>query len=84
MNEFVRNDILHLIYPGALEAIQEHRSKSIPLVIATGAIDLYAEPIGHILGFDAVISTETQFINGRFTELLRADPCLGDKKERSG
>ena len=62
--------LIDLVQPYALEALAEHRRAGRRLVLATTTpIDLI-DPLAVPLGFDAVVATKYQIVDGRYTGRL--------------
>ena len=57
VNDFVYNIALQRVVVKAIDAMRMHRRAGHVLVLATGSLSIYSEPIGTALGFDAVIAT---------------------------
>jgi phosphatidylglycerophosphatase C len=69
--------------PGALEAIERHRTAGHRLVMVTASLDFYAEPLSRRLGFDVVLCTRAAYdAEGRVTGGLDGENCYGEGKLR--
>lgn len=71
------------IRPGALKAIEEHRSEGHYLILATASLDLYVERFGTHFGFDAVVATRASWdsmdcLSGK----IDGENCFGNEKVR--
>ena len=58
------------IYPGALEAIAEHRAAGRRIVLVTGGIEQTVAPLARDLGVTEVVSNRLEESDGRFTGRL--------------
>ena len=68
---------------GALKAIEAHRHAGDFLVLATAAMDFYAERIAERLGFDLVVATGTEWRQGHdgtCLPVLATENCYGTEK----
>lgn len=66
---------------GMVARVELHRQRGARLVLITGALDVYAEPIAEHLAFDHVIATEVAVDgNGRCTGRLRHADLNGERK----
>jgi phosphatidylglycerophosphatase C len=80
-DEFAKRCLAREIKQGALKAIERHRQAGDALVLASASLDLYVEPIGALLGFDAVISTRVAWTaEGRIAGSLDGDNLRGAPK----
>jgi len=59
--EFAEKEVKSGLRSGAIKAIAEHKLKGDKLIILSAAVDIIAEPIGELLGFDYVLSTAMDF-----------------------
>ncbi|MFC7555797.1 HAD family hydrolase [Pseudoroseomonas wenyumeiae] len=67
--------------PDALRVMELHRQAGDALVLASASLDLYVEPIGRLLGFDAVVSTRVAWTpDGRIAGALDGDNLRGPAK----
>jgi HAD superfamily hydrolase (TIGR01490 family) len=69
--------------PGALKAIERHRTAGHRLILVTASLDFYAKPLGRRLGFDGVLCTRAAYdAEGRVTGALAGENCHGEGKLR--
>ena len=59
--DFAHNEVASGLRPGGLEAIKWHQSRGDILILVSAAVDVVAKPIGMIIGFDHVLSTEITY-----------------------
>ncbi len=73
------------LYPGALEAIAEHRARGERVVLVTGSVDFLMWPLARFLDIDPsdVIAVELGEENGRFTGELTGPPLAAEEKARA-
>jgi len=65
------------------EHIKKYREAGDRLILATAAMDIIADPIGRILGFDDIISTRTHWTaEGRVSGNFDGKNCYGEEKLR--
>jgi HAD superfamily hydrolase (TIGR01490 family) len=76
--EFCRERLPDMLIPGALAAIERHRSAGDRLVLLSASVDLYVPDIGRHLGFDETICTGVSWdgdrLEGRLTTVNRRGP----------
>ena len=76
----------HLLANGlrrdALQALEGHRERGDLLVLLTASFDLYAHEIGRRLGFDQVICTKVEWVNGSLSGKLGGPNHRGEEKVR--
>ncbi len=59
--------IRELIYPQARRTIEELTARAVPCVLVTGTNRIISQPLADELNLSAVLATEAQIVNGRFT-----------------
>jgi phosphatidylglycerophosphatase C len=73
-----------LVKPGAAREIADHRARGTRLLLATASPDLWANPIGAALGFEAVLATRLAWTaDGRFAGHFDGPNLLGEAKARA-
>lgn len=78
---FVSEAVLTDIQPGAAKSIENDRSQNQKLLIATAAPAFYANKIGELMGFDAVVATRHILRqDGRICHLIDGENCYGFEK----
>jgi phosphatidylglycerophosphatase C len=79
--DFVSDAVLPDIQPGAAKSIEKDRSKNQKLLIATAAPAFYADKIGELMGFDAVVATRHRLrSDGRICHFIDGENCYGTEK----
>jgi HAD superfamily hydrolase (TIGR01490 family) len=68
--------------PGALAAIERHRTASDRLVLLSASVDLYVPAIGRRLGFDETICTEVAWCDGFLDGALVSENRRAEEKRR--
>ena len=63
----VVEDLIDLVQPWALEELAAHRAEGRLLVLATTSPHDLVDPLASALGFDDVIATRYQEIDGHYT-----------------
>ncbi|NWA24808.1 HAD family hydrolase [Pseudomonas gingeri] len=71
-----------LIRPEMLERIEEHKRLGHRLVLVSASPTLYLGHWAQAAGFDAVLATQLEFRDGRFTGRLASPNCWGPEKVR--
>jgi len=70
-----------LIRPGAIKAIEAHKSAGHHLILASASFDVYVAPIATRLGFNATICTKAEISNdGALTGKIHGKNCYGEEK----
>ena len=71
------------VRPGALTAIEKHRSKDHHLILATASLDLYVERFGAQFGFDDIVATRASWDStGCLSGRIDGENCFGTEKVR--
>lgn len=70
------------IRPEMLVRVQEHRRKGHMLVLVSASLAIYLKWWAKEMGFDAVLATELEFRDGRFSGRLASLNCWGPEKVR--
>ncbi len=70
------------ICPGALAAIERHRSAGDQLVLLSASVDLYVPAIGRRFGFDETVCTEVAWSDGRLDGPLVSENRRAEEKKR--
>ncbi len=63
-------DLIDLVQPWAIDCLAAHRADGRLLVLATTSPHDLVDPVARAMGFDDVIATRYQEINGRYTGRL--------------
>jgi HAD superfamily hydrolase (TIGR01490 family) len=79
-DEHARAVLATQIRPTARERIDWHREAGHELVIVSASLDVYLTIIGPALGFDRVVCTELETLDGRLTGAMRGGNCRGAAK----
>ena len=79
--KFAEREAKNGLRPGAIDAIKWHRDRGDKLIMISAAVDIIAKPIGKLIGFDHVLSTEMAFDNCNTLKLNFNTPnCYSDEK----
>ena len=78
--EFMRTLIAPLRLPRADALIAEHRARGDYLLIITATNAFITRPIAHSLGVDAILATEPEIRDGRYTGAVVGTPCFREGK----
>jgi HAD superfamily hydrolase (TIGR01490 family) len=79
-DEFMRTLIVPLRLPKADALIAEHRARGDCLLIITATNAFITRPIAHSLGVDAILATEPEIRDGRYTGDVAGTPCFREGK----
>jgi phosphatidylglycerophosphatase C len=60
--------------------LEAHRDAGDPIVIVSASFEIYAAPLGRLLGVDEVLATRLEVADGRFTGSLDGANCRGPEK----
>ncbi len=85
--ETLHNIVDPLVYDEAVSLIEEHQLAGRDVVIVSASGAEVVEPIGEMLGADAVIATRMEIVDGRYTgddRLLRLRREQGDRHRGAG
>jgi phosphatidylglycerophosphatase C len=66
----------------ALQVLERHRGQGDLLVLLTASFDLYVHEVGRRLGFDQVICTKADWVNGCLSGKLEGSNHRGEEKVR--
>lgn len=66
--------------PGALRALEQHRSMGHCLLLATASFDFYVNPLAASLGFDGVICTKSLWNKNTLCGAIDGQNCYGQHK----
>jgi phosphatidylglycerophosphatase C len=81
LGERYGNDLVRRLRPWMLARVDWHREQGHRLVIVSASLDVYLEPVGRSLGFDAVLATTLEIDpDGRLTGRLGGLNCRGREK----
>lgn len=78
--EFMRTMIAPLRLAKADALIAEHRAKGDYLLIITATNAFITRPIAHSLGVDAILASEPEIRDGRYTGNVVGTPCFREGK----
>lgn len=79
--EFAQREVRSGLRPGAIKVLEAHKAKGDKLIMISAAVDAVAKPIGELLGFDYVLSTEMDYDNCNRLKLNFKTPnCYADEK----
>ena len=79
-DRYIRERIRPMILTQAVALLERHRKLGDLLVIITSTNRFITEPIAAELGVDALIATEPEFRDGRYTGELAGIPCFQQGK----
>ena len=77
---FARREARTNVMGDALAAIAADRAAGRRLVLATASMDFYADALGALLGFDAVIATRAAWVDGRLRPDAAGRNCYAEEK----
>ncbi|MFO8154512.1 MAG: HAD family hydrolase [Pseudomonadota bacterium] len=77
---FLAERIQPLILPAAEALVTEHRERGDTLVIITATHSFVTAPIAEHFGVDALLATEPEFRDGRYTGRVSGTPCFQEGK----
>jgi len=79
---YVAERLPTLIRPEMLDRIEEHKRLGHHLVLVSASPTLYLGHWAQAAGFEAVLATQLEFCDGRFTGRLASPNCWGPEKVR--
>lgn len=77
---FYAKKIVPLLLPKAAELIDEHRQHGDRLLVITATNRFITDPIVRSLGIDALLASEAEIVDGRYTGQPTGTPCFQDGK----
>jgi HAD superfamily hydrolase (TIGR01490 family) len=78
---FAEKEVMSGLRPGGIKAVHSHKAAGDKLIMISAAVDVVAKPIGKLMGFDYVVSTEMDFDNCNKLKLNFKTPnCYGAEK----
>jgi HAD superfamily hydrolase (TIGR01490 family) len=80
---FARRLHVNRVRPTMLERIEWHRERNHRLIFVSASFNLYLDPLAQILGFDDVLATSLEFVDGRATGRLLNGNIRGNAKARA-
>jgi HAD superfamily hydrolase (TIGR01490 family) len=60
--------------------LEFHRSNNAKVVILSSALRTVCQPLADILGFDDILSSELEVVNGHYTGRSKGQLCFGEEK----
>lgn len=81
-DHFTTREVATGLRPGAVRAVEWHRDRGDRLILATASVDLIADRIAAVLGFDDVVATRLDWSAGQQPPPPRLDGknCYGAEK----
>lgn len=78
--QFMQEKIEPILLPKAEELLAKHREQGDFLLIITATNHFVTSPIAERLGVDAIIATDPEQVDGRYTGEVCGTPCFQDGK----
>lgn len=78
---FIKTWIEPIIAPAAPALLERHRIQGDTLLIITATNFFITEPIAELLGVDALLATDPEFTDGRYTGEIAGTPCYREGKQ---
>ena len=78
--EFMSEIIEPMILPKAEELLAKHKALNDYILIITATNLFVTEPIAKRLGVDAILASDPEFIDGKYTGKVAGTPCFQDGK----
>lgn len=78
--EFMAEYIKPIMLEKAAELLAQHRAQGDFLLIITATNDFVTKPIAKALGVDAILATQAQIIDNRYTGKVSGTPCFQQGK----
>jgi HAD superfamily hydrolase (TIGR01490 family) len=75
--QWVEDEVLPLVTPGALRQIERHRADGHVLAVLSSSPTYVTRPLAQTLGIDEVLSTTFEVDGGQFTGRLVGPACVG-------
>ena len=74
--DFMREVIQPMMLPKAKALLQQHRDAGDYLLIISATNSFVTHPIGKALGVDAILSSDAEIIDGKYTGKVAGTPCF--------
>lgn len=78
--EFMRDFVEPMMLPKAKALLQSHRDQGDFLLIITATNSFVTHPIAKHLGVDAILASDAEIVDGRYTGKGTGTPCFQDGK----
>jgi len=78
--QFSREKIAPAMLPKAKELLAQHRARGDFLLIITSTNRFITQPIAESLGVDAILATEAEIVDNRYTGRMIGTPCFQEGK----
>ncbi|MGH1431317.1 MAG: HAD family hydrolase [Neptuniibacter sp.] len=78
--QFMQEKIEPILLPKAEELLAKHKEQGDFLLIITATNHFVTSPIAERLGVDAIIATDPEQVDGRYTGEVSGTPCFQDGK----
>lgn len=78
--QFMQQCVQPMMQPKALQLLAEHRARGDFLLIITATNHFVTSPIAHQLGVDALLATNPECVDGRYTGRVTGTPCFREGK----
>ena len=79
---FVTGPLPGWIRPAALARLRWHQARGHRTVLVSNSFETYLVPWGHSVGFDDVLGTQLEVVDGRLTGQIASADCVGPEKVR--
>jgi HAD superfamily hydrolase (TIGR01490 family) len=79
---FIKTVIDPIVAPSAPALLERHRIQGDALLIITATNRFITEPIAQLLGVDALLATDPECVDGRYTGEIEGTPCYREGKCR--
>lgn len=77
---FARRVEATMLRPDTLARLRWHQHVGHSTVLVSASLRIYLEPLAESLGFDGVLCTDVESIDGRYTDRLAGANCRADEK----
>ena len=78
--QFMAEKIAPIMLPKAKELLANHKANGDYLLIITATNSFITAPIAEALGVDAILATDPEMIDGKYTGKVAGTPCFQDGK----
>ena len=78
--EFAKKEVSYGLRPGAIEALNYHKSSGDIIIIASAAVDLIVKPVAELLKIDHWVATNMRWTNNFLSEEFASKNCYGSEK----
>ncbi len=78
---YAKGPLMDKLKPEAVQRLRWHQEKGHRCILVSANLDVYLEPWHRLMGFDELICSQLEVVDGRMTGKLVGNNCWGPEKE---